>query len=424
MTQLLIQPSGGTRAQVHYQDTIKNLVSIEACADVLPEPILHELTAIFPEGECAFWGLVPGSNDSNRTKWEKIQPGDVVVFTGKKRIFATGIVKSKFHNPALAMRLWGVDDNSATWEYMYTLGDISETDIPYSKFNELLGDNPNNNHMGFRIVDDLKASGFISFVGSFIPMAQPSVEEIVAAIQNLEFDDIQQIVDEWESLGREEFLRVHALSGAFKYLLAWGDGIYDAKAIAVQAIRIKHLELAHLRSNAFEGDARTIAGPLRTAGWEVLDKRELDKRENDDNHEQEIQDRVNLGPVEKTQLTKARIGQGKFKHNVRLRESKCRVTGISDPVHLRASHIKPWAKSNDFEKLDGNNGLMLAPHIDHLFDRGWISFSDGGDILYSKDCSLDVFRAFGLGLNINVGIFSPEQCNYLAYHRAHIFLNK
>ena len=235
------------------------------------------------------------------------------------------------------------------------------------------------------------------------------------------FDDIQPIIDEWENLGREEFLRVHSLNGAFKYLLAWGDGAYDAKAVAVQAIRVKHSEMAHLRSNAFEGDAKTIAEPLRTAGWDILDKRDLERVNEEQVHDKELQDRVNIGPAEKMQLSKSRIGQGKFKHNVLLRESKCRVTGIADLVHLRASHIKPWAKSNDMEKLDGNNGLLLAPHIDHLFDRGWITFSNEGDILYSKECSIDVFLAFGLGSEINVGQFSPEQCHYLDFHRLHVF---
>jgi hypothetical protein len=421
MTQLLIQPSGGKSAQVHYEDTIRNLVAIKTCDDLLSEAIVNELTAIFPEGKCAFWGLVPGSNDSNRTKWEKIQPGDVVVFTGKKRVFATGIVKSKFQNAALAKRLWGIDDNSATWEYMYALSDIAETDIPYSKFNELLGDNPNNNHMGFRIVDDFKASDFVSFIGSHVPARQPAVNQIVKAIQGLEFNDIQVVVDEWDKLGREEFLRVHALSGAFKYLLTWGDSYYDAKAIAVQAIRTKHAELAHLRGNSFEGDATTIAAPLRAAGWEVIDKRDLDKRKEEDIHERQIQDRQNIGPVEKLQLVKSRRGQGQFRHNVLLREPRCRVTGISDPIHLRASHIKPWSKSNDQEKIDGNNGLMLAPHIDHLFDSGWISFSDEGALLGSPKCPSEIFAAFGVSHSQNVGVFSIEQKEYLAFHRENIF---
>ncbi|MGL6476290.1 HNH endonuclease [Aeromonas hydrophila] len=45
-----------------------------------------------------------------------------------------------------------------------------------------------------------------------------------------------------------------------------------------------------------------------------------------------------------------------------------------------ASHIKPWSESNNTKHLDGNNGLLLPPHIDKLLDRGWITFSDSGDL--------------------------------------------
>lgn len=252
-------------------------------------------------------------------------------------------------------------------------------------------------------------------------IAQPSVEQVVAAIRQLEFEDVQVIIDEWEQLGREEFLRLHSLSSAFKYLLVWGDKTYDAKAVAVQAVRTKHPELVHLRSNAFDGDASTIAKPLRTAGWEVVDKRDIDRGIEEEQHDRELQDRANIGPAEKSQLRTARIGQGKFKHNVLLRESKCRITGISDPLHLRASHIKPWCKSNDSEKLDGNNGLMLAPHIDHLFDRGWITFQENGDVLLSPQCALVIFHAFGIVPNMNVGSFTAEQDAYLEYHRDSLF---
>jgi hypothetical protein len=421
VSQLLIQPSGGKAAQQHYVDTVINPVVFSAYGKHIPDSLLTELHEFFGSGSAAMWGLVPGSNDGNRTKWEKINPGDIVAFTGKKRVFATARVVSKFRNSELAAALWGHDDNGATWEYMYTLSDVDETDIPYSKLNELIGDNPNNNHMGFRIVDEGKASDFASYIGSHIPIPQPNVNQIVTAIQSLEFNDIQVVVDQWDQLGREEFLRVHSLSGAFKYLLTWGEGLYDAKAIAVQAIRVKHPELEHLRGNSFEGDATTVATPLRAAGWEVVDKRDLDKRKEEDVHEREIKDRQNIGPVEKMQLIKSRRGQGQFRHNVLLREPKCRVTGISDPVHLRASHIKPWSKSNDQEKIDGNNGLMLAPHIDHLFDDGWISFSDAGDLIRSPKCSSDVFDAFGLPSELNVDFFSSEQCTYLEFHRLNIF---
>jgi hypothetical protein len=63
---------------------------------------------------------------------------------------------------------------------------------------------------------------------------------------------------------------------------------------------------------------------------------------------------------------------------VREVEVKCRITGVDRVEHLRASHCKPWRDSTDSERLDGENGLLLTPTIDHLFDRGFISFETGG----------------------------------------------
>jgi hypothetical protein len=79
---------------------------------------------------------------------------------------------------------------------------------------------------------------------------------------------------------------------------------------------------------------------------------------------------VDVSPTFREQLVKARRGQGVFRSSVLLAETACRVTGVSDPRHLRASHIKPWRDSNNAERLSGANGLLLSPHIDHLFDQG------------------------------------------------------
>lgn len=77
-----------------------------------------------------------------------------------------------------------------------------------------------------------------------------------------------------------------------------------------------------------------------------------------------------LEVTEKLQLTKARIGQGNFRRDLEKIEPKCRVTGVTNKALLIASHIKPWSKcDNNAERLDGNNGLLLSPHIDKLFDR-------------------------------------------------------
>ncbi len=131
--------------------------------------------------------------------------------------------------------------------------------------------------------------------------------------------------------------------------------------------------------------------------------------------------RSDIGPTTKAQLVQARRGQGLFRSNVRLNEKCCRITGVRDAAHLRASHIKPWRLSSDEEKLDGDNGLLLAPHIDHLFDKGFISFTDTGSLLISPRIDRALLSAWCVPVDSNVGRFSSAQATYLAFHRQNIF---
>ena len=136
--------------------------------------------------------------------------------------------------------------------------------------------------------------------------------------------------------------------------------------------------------------------------------------------EEEIESRTDLTATQKDQMIKARRGQGKFRARVLRMEPRCRVTGIDDTNHLRASHIKPWAAcENDADRLDGNNGLMLAPHIDHLFDRAYISFHDDGTLLVSRDTAVqELFKAWGIGHAVlKPHPFNAKQQAFLAVHR-------
>ncbi len=117
-----------------------------------------------------------------------------------------------------------------------------------------------------------------------------------------------------------------------------------------------------------------------------------------------IQQRLDIGETQRTQLVIARRGQGIYRSNVRLVEKSCRVTGVTEPQHLVASHIKPWSKSDDLEKLDGYNGLLLSPHIDHLFDKGFISFTDQGAVLASRHLREQVLTKWHLDRNQRAGL--------------------
>jgi predicted restriction endonuclease len=124
--------------------------------------------------------------------------------------------------------------------------------------------------------------------------------------------------------------------------------------------------------------------------------------------------------TEKEQIIKSRIGQSAFKKALLAVEKKCKLCGVSDERFLVASHIKPWSQSNHQERLDPNNGLLLCPNHDVLFDKGYISFKDDGTILISN--SLDETSRLFLNINDKLQIRMNEaQQQYMKWHRENIF---
>lgn len=170
--------------------------------------------------------------------------------------------------------------------------------------------------------------------------------------------------------------------------------------------------------------AEALIALIGTEYWSALEDLK-GEAENDayieDKQEDAIKGRTDIGATTKEQLVKSRRGQGIFKANVRLNEKACRITGVTDPQHLRASHIKPWKDSTDEEKLNGSNGLLLAPHADHLFDKGLISFTDNGSLLVSPQLDEEVLAKWTIPKAMNVGPFKPQQSAFLAYHRETVF---
>jgi hypothetical protein len=133
---------------------------------------------------------------------------------------------------------------------------------------------------------------------------------------------------------------------------------------------------------------------------------------------------ISVRETEKLAIVKARVGQGVYKERVRSIESKCRITGVENPVHLVASHCKPWRDSSNEERLDGENGLLLTPSIDHLFDRGFISFENSGELIISPVAHRPSLQFMGIETEqiINVGSFSSGQKLFLDFHRNQVLL--
>ena len=135
--------------------------------------------------------------------------------------------------------------------------------------------------------------------------------------------------------------------------------------------------------------------------------------------EQEIATYAVIPETERTALIQARRGQGLFKERVSRIETRCRITGVDNPLHLIGSHCKPWRDASNEERLDGENGLLLTPSIDHLFDRGLISFEDRGDLIISPAAHHPSLRRMGVETQsaVNVGGFTAGQKRFLDFHR-------
>ena len=145
----------------------------------------------------------------------------------------------------------------------------------------------------------------------------------------------------------------------------------------------------------------------------------------DDLMERRIFEDASFDHTVREQLIRARRGQGLFRERVLDVEPICRITGIEKPNLLIASHIKPWrACGTAAERLDGFNGLMLAPHADFLFDRGLIGFEDDGRPLFSSQ--LQDADAAKLGFHTvqrpPPSPFRDESRAYFQHHRSTVYI--
>lgn len=126
--------------------------------------------------------------------------------------------------------------------------------------------------------------------------------------------------------------------------------------------------------------------------------------------------------TEKEMIIKSRVGQGIFRERLIKKYEKCIITGITDKRLLMASHIKPWRSSNNIERLSPENGLLLSPLYDKLFDIGLISFDKNMKIIISNDLSKDDISKLYIDNTVSY-IHAPSiELQYnMEYHREMIF---
>lgn len=125
--------------------------------------------------------------------------------------------------------------------------------------------------------------------------------------------------------------------------------------------------------------------------------------------------------VERLQIV--RVGQDIFRQALLdYWQGRCAITGLAIPALLRASHSKPWSDcESDAERLDVYNGLLLAPHFDALFDRGFITVADDGALIHSPRLDEEARIALGVAPTHRVVGLREQHTAYLRWHRERVF---
>lgn len=137
---------------------------------------------------------------------------------------------------------------------------------------------------------------------------------------------------------------------------------------------------------------------------------------------QKIREDNSIAETEKEAIIRARKGQGLFRNRLLTYWKGCSITSCKLTDILIASHIKPWRNSNNMERLDMFNGLLLTPNYDKLFDLGFISFDNNGEIIFSKEFPKSERRILGIDNSTHLITVDDRHLEYLKFHRENLLI--
>lgn len=192
---IVLQPTSDKVARTNYKNTIQKLCDLEKFVDYIREEEMQDLREIFPEGQCAVWGVKSGSNDMTKKQYDKLEIGDFVLFYQDKHFYSRAIVAYKVHSSKLSEYLWG----NPIFEHIYMLRDFNSYNLSVLRFNEVVyGKREDFPVMGFRVLNREQSLQAIDvfdieddYLDTPIPMVEKKVknrsrEDILKALLNLE----------------------------------------------------------------------------------------------------------------------------------------------------------------------------------------------------------------------------------------------
>lgn len=123
--------------------------------------------------------------------------------------------------------------------------------------------------------------------------------------------------------------------------------------------------------------------------------------------------------TEREGLVTSRVGQGAYRKSILHRWTyKCAASGFNDTRVLIASHILPWKNATDEQRLDVDNGILLSPDYDALFDKHLISFDTSGKIVLASNLTNNSLKPLGITGSERISNLTEGNKKYLDHHNA------
>lgn len=267
MTRVVLQPAGDRVGKKNYTNTITRLIPLNRIEKFVTDSRTEYLKNIYSGGSVPVWGATRGDKDRNKKQWEKMQTGDIVLFSGNNTIFSSGTVTLKMHNIDLAEELWGWKEPGVTWECIYFLDEVKQHDIHITEFNQLLGYTLTNPIRGFRVMDEEKSLKVLEY---FNFTSDKYFEDVTK-------DDYKKLVEqfiEYDSLDIERIGKLRK-EQAFLRKFLFGDRRTELCGICHKEFPVELLVTAHIKKRAEctreeKLDYKNIVMPMCTFGCDHL----------------------------------------------------------------------------------------------------------------------------------------------------------
>lgn len=263
MSLVLLQPTANSEGTAHYRQTIEMPVLATEWRPLVTPEVAERLQSSFPGGSVPFWGVTEGDKGRNRTKWQRISPGDLVLFARDGAYFASGIVALPFENEALAERIWKRNADGETWKLMYAVDEVRDVLIPYTELNPVMGYEGAYVPQGFNVLDAVKSARVIDYLnaGSLKWQTAPSPSELDASFAT---EGPLDLVAPGKRRVEQQALRWYLLPNAT------GTCALCGREFAKQFLRAAHIKPRAACNETERRDLARVAMPACVFGCDAL----------------------------------------------------------------------------------------------------------------------------------------------------------